>query len=398
MRILQLTKKFPYPAKDGESVAILAIAKGYFKESHSVDLLAMNTRKHNVNLSQLEGLEQYYRQYWTVEVDTDVKAIDAFKNLFTSRSYNVDRYDIDDFRSKLADVLHKNKYDIVHLETLYLTPYIDTLRELTDAKLVLRSHNIEHEIWYNLATTESNLLRKSYYKLCYRRLKKYELSQMNQYDRILSITDADKNKYNSFDVEVPVDTAPVGIDLSRYDVSDKSSDSIEVGYIGSLDWRPNIEGLTWFFSDIWPLIHEEHPSLVFHLAGRNASLDFIENLPLGVKYHGEVDDAILFISKLDGVIVPLLSGSGIRIKILESMAMSKTVFSTDKGFEGISIVDQKNGIIFNNPLEMKVKFRDWMNNFNVQTIGSQARELISNQFNITSIAQSIIESLNDNKI
>jgi glycosyltransferase involved in cell wall biosynthesis len=221
---------------------------------------------------------------------------------------------------------------------------------------------------------------------------------MNQYDRILSITDADKNKYNSFDVEVPVDTAPVGIDLSRYDVSDKSSDSIEVGYIGSLDWRPNIEGLTWFFSDIWPLIHEEHPSLVFHLAGRNASLDFIENLPLGVKYHGEVDDAILFISKLDGVIVPLLSGSGIRIKILESMAMSKTVFSTDKGFEGISIVDQKNGIIFNNPLEMKVKFRDWMNNFNVQTIGSQARELISNQFNITSIAQSIIESLNDNKI
>lgn len=395
MRILQLTKKFPYPAKDGESVAILAIAQGYCKENHSVDLLAMNTRKHNVKLSQLGGLENYYRQYWTVEVDTDVKAGEAFKNLFTRKSYNVERYDINDFRNKLTDILQQNKYDIVHLETLYLTPYINTLRELTDAKLVLRSHNIEHEIWYNLASTESNLLRKSYYKLCYKRLKNYELSHLNQYDRILSITDADKYKYNSFNVVVPVDTARVGIDLSRYDVNNKYNDSIEVGYIGSLDWRPNIEGLTWFFSDVWPLILEDHPTLVFHLAGRNASSDFIRNLPKGVKYHGEVDSAISFISELDGVIVPLLSGSGVRIKILESMAMSKTVFSTDKGFEGISIIDQVNGIIFNNPVEMKSKFRDWMNNFEIQTIGYQARELISYQFNITSIAQSIIKNLSE---
>lgn len=395
MRILQLTKKFPYPPKDGESVAILAMAKGYKLLNHNIDLLAMNTVKHHVEMDSISGLESYYNKHWSCSVNTNVVLRDAFINLFSSKSYNIERFISTTYKEKLIDVLKNNNYDVIQLETVYLTPYTDTIKKYSKAAIVLRSHNIENEIWYNLSATEPNLIRKIYYKLCYKRLKQYEISSLAIYDMILSITDRDKKTYFKINPHLKVNTVQVGIPLSNYDIS-KSCDSCErFGYIGSLDWRPNIEGLRWFFDNVWVEIIKEFPDIKFHLAGRNADQTFLDDLPRGVEYFGEVDDATEFISTLDAVIVPLLSGSGIRIKILESMAMAKTVISTSKGFEGIEIEDMNNAIIFESYHDLQSKLQKWMKDPNLRKmISSNARHHITENFDIASINKNFIQELN----
>ena len=124
------------------------------------------------------------------------------------------------------------------------------------------------------------------------------------------------------------------------------SHPIKIGYIGSLDWKPNIEGINWLL-DHWNEIIQQFPNLEFHLAGRNAGQKYNLNLPQFVM-HGEVDDAIEFIKSLDILLVPLFSGSGMRVKILEGMILSKVVISTPKGFEGIEIEHDENALCYEN--------------------------------------------------
>ncbi|MDA8692881.1 glycosyltransferase family 4 protein [Saprospiraceae bacterium] len=390
-----MTKKFPYPPKDGESVAILAMAKGYRLLGHNVDLLAMNTIKHHVEIDLISGIEPYYNNHWSCRVNTNVDIKDAFTNLFSSKSYNIERFISPSYKEELIKVLKNNSYEIIQLETLYLTPYIDTIKKYSQAAIVLRSHNIENEIWYNLSASESNIMRKLYYKLCYKRLKEYEMSSINQYDMILPITDRDKATYLKINPKLNIKTVEVGIQLTDYNIEQTCVSCERFGYIGSLDWRPNIEGLNWFFDNIWNKLYAEFPDLKFHLAGRNADQEFLDKLPHGVEYFGEVDDATAFISTLDAVIVPLLSGSGIRIKILESMAMAKTVISTPKGFEGIGIVDMENAIVFESYNDIQSKFKVWKSDSNLrEKLSTNARAYIAEHFDIASINRSFIKELN----
>src|SRR5687768_12876016 len=101
MRILQLSHRLPYPLKDGGAIAIYNVARGFHESGHEVTLLAMNTRKHHADLRDLPDEFRRTYQLHTVDIDTSVKILTAFLNLFTGESYNVQRFISADFRNKL---------------------------------------------------------------------------------------------------------------------------------------------------------------------------------------------------------------------------------------------------------------------------------------------------------
>jgi len=396
MKVLQITKKFPYPAKDGESIAILSMAEGYHAADSDVDLLAMNTQKHYVRKEIRDNKPHFYNFVRSIDINSGVRFLAAFSNLFTQKSYNIERFISSDFRAALISQLSANLYDFIQLETLYLVPYIEVIREYSDAKIVFRSHNMEYEIWENLARSETTLLKKWYYYICYKRLRKYELDNIKNYDLLVAITEQDLAKYVNLGFSSKAIVAPVGIRIKSAftHTVEPDQNGITIGYIGSLDWRPNLEGLLWFFDDVWPILLQKYPLLKFHLAGRGASNSFQEGLPHNVVYHGEVESANDFLSDLDGVIAPLISGSGIRVKILESMALGKSVMSTTKGFEGIPITNGKQAILFDHPDELVGSFDKWYNDATYRSaMSEQAHTLIRNNFNIKSIAIDILKEV-----
>ncbi|MCB9080670.1 MAG: glycosyl transferase family 1, partial [Lewinellaceae bacterium] len=147
MKILQLCKKYPFPIKDGESIAIHSLAHGLWEQGCTLDLLAMNTPKHYARADATDPVQQFYRQVTVVDVDTALRPDAAFLNLFSKDSYHISRFLSAAFTDALKDLLDREKYDVILLETLYLTPYLATIRQHSRARVVLRAHNVEYEIW-----------------------------------------------------------------------------------------------------------------------------------------------------------------------------------------------------------------------------------------------------------
>jgi glycosyltransferase involved in cell wall biosynthesis len=144
-------------------------------------------------------------------------------------------------------------------------------------------------------------------------------------------------------------TVPTGVDTRELAPDNSQVEFPSVFHIGALDWGPNLEGLQWFFSKAWPIVLDRFPDLSFYLAGRNAPSSIKNADYPNMIFLGEVDDAYAFMRSKAIMIVPILSGSGMRIKIVEGMALKKTIITTTIGTEGINTTNRKNILVADNP-------------------------------------------------
>jgi glycosyltransferase involved in cell wall biosynthesis len=213
--------------------------------------------------------------------------------------------------------------------------------------MVYRAHNIEFEIWERAAKL-SRGLKKIYLQNLSKRIKRFETGLLNSYDLLVPITDRDGNILDSLGNIKDKQVSPTGIDSSIVTPDTSSLEFPSLFHIGSLDWAPNQEGLLWFIKNCWTKIHNKYPDLRFYIAGRNAPRWLIDKLNVeGVFFEGEVNDAYQFMNSKAIMIVPLFSGSGMRIKIIEGMALGKSIVSTSIGAEGINVSDGANILMAN---------------------------------------------------
>lgn len=391
MKILQLCKKFPFPLKDGESIAVYQLARSLYKEGAEITLLAMNTSKHYYDLKKIPGELSFYKEIRTVFVDNDIKVFDALRNLLTNKSYHIQRFISGDFSKALRQLLTGNTYDIVQLETIYLAPYIEEIRKYSKAKIVLRSHNLEYEIWERIAANTGNILRRKYLKLQSARLRMFELSRLREYDYILAISCRDEMNMRRLEGVKNISTVSVGIEVREENEDSVRPVATKFGFVGSLDWMPNLEGISWFIKNVVPEIAKSFDEITFSIAGRNTPAFLFKFGDKQVKILGEVDDASDFIRAQDVMVVPLFSGSGMRIKILEAMSLSKVVITTSIGSEGINARDGQEVLIAENETQFAEKIRFAIENpGEIKRIGANARDFIAKEFNNEVIAAKLI--------
>jgi glycosyltransferase involved in cell wall biosynthesis len=394
MKILQLCKKFPFPLKDGESIAITNLSKALNELGCDVSLLSMNTKKHYFDLSKLPSDFNHYSSIHEVKLDNELKVKDAFLNLFSKESYHISRFVSTDFEMSLKRILQKKKFDIIQLETLYLAPYIPIIRKYSDAIISMRAHNVEHEIWERIAGNTGFLPKKWYLKHLTKKLKKYEVKHLNEYDLLIPITNRDLGKFRKLGYKNGVAVTPIGIDQEDY-IPDFSSFSKElsISFIGSLDWMPNQEGLQWFLENVWPKAIRRFPDLSLHVAGRNTPNRLLNTNIKNVKFHGEVPCAPTFINEHPIMVVPLLSGSGMRAKILEGMALGRVVLTTKIGLEGIGATSKKEVLVadkvdeFLETIEYCYKKKE-----NLYRIGHNAIEFVNQNYNNLQVANKLAVS------
>ena len=342
MRILQLCHKFPWPLKDGAAIASTYLAKAFAELGSEVTLLSMNTSKHWFDTSELPRNFDHYSDIQTVFVNNHIRPLPALLNLLSKKSYHVERFDNADFANRLAALLQNGSFDIIQLESLYLTPYIPVIRKYTKAMIVLRAHNVEHEIWERVAE-KSNPLKKWYLQKITPRLRQYEVEHLNEYDLVAGISERDLRQFRALGLHKPATVTPIGLDCRDYRADASSfSRPLSLSFIGSLDWMPNQEGLRWFLDAVWlPVLAPAFPELTFHIAGRTAPRWLRELKMERVVFHGEVPSSPDFLNQHSVMVVPLLSGGGMRAKILEGMAVGKVVLSTGVGMEGIDARHRK---------------------------------------------------------
>ena len=391
MKILQLCKKFPYPLKDGESIAVTYLSKALVNQGCEVTLLSMNTSKHYTAMDSLPEDYDHYKNIYQTSLDNAIKPHKAFLNLFSRESYHVSRFVSKDFEKKLIEVLQSDDFDVVQLETLYLTPYIETIKAHSNAIIAMRSHNIEFEIWERITSNTRFLPKKWYLRHLTDKLKKYELERLNDYDYLIAVSDRDLKKFKQLGYKNGAMASPIGLELKNYvTISKKESNSI--CFIGALDWRPNKEGLDWFITNVWPSLSKAQPDLKFHIAGRNTPPDLINLHVKNIVIHGEVPNAVDFINAHNVMIVPLFSGSGMRVKILEGMALKKTIVTTTLGMEGIDATHGKELLVADQPDTFKEAVILALQDQHLrESIGQSAQEFVSQYYDHTTIASKLIE-------
>lgn len=395
MKILMLTNKMPYPPKDGGSIASLSLALAMQKCNNEVSILTMNTSKHYFDSSSIPQDILSRIKIYSVPIDIQIKPFKAIYNLlFSNKPYNAERFISYEFNKSLIELISKNHYDIIQLEGLYLAPYIETIRKHSKAKIALRSHNIEHEIWERTAVNETNPFKKFYKKNLAKRIKKYKLHYLNDYDFLIPITKRDGDIYNSFGNTRPVHVTETGVDKERY--IQRYTDPAYPGFfhIGALDWMPNQEGLIWFFDNVWSEFTKKYPKTKFYIAGRNAPQNFIKYISSynNIEYLGEINDANDFIDSKSVMVVPLLSGSGMRIKIIEGMALGKTIITTTIGTEGINTTNGENILIADTPEDFCKYLEDIYNNKELHSkISNNARDFVNKYYNNYNIAAGLVD-------
>jgi len=390
MKVLQLCNKPPLPMIDGGCIAINNISTGLLTAGIELKILTVSTHKHPFLLESYPKDFIEKTKISGIFLDTRVNIIDAFSALVTSDSYNVSRFFSCDFDKKLIELLNETEFDIVHLESLFMTPYISTIRRNSKAKIVLRSHNLEHLIWERLANTVGNKAKKIYLKHLSVKLKKYEQKTINEVDGIATISNEDTKRFFQLKCKIPMITIPFGIDLKKYAVSDISREKQnKLFHIGAMNWVPNLEAMNWFLDDIWTSLSKLDVEL--HLAGREMPSSIIAQANEKLKVYNDVESAIDFMSANDIMIVPLLSGSGMRVKIIEAMALGKIVITTSVGAEGILCEHQINCMIADTPEEFvsAVKFII-KNDLKANQIKSAARKLVEDHYNNQNIIQNLV--------
>ena len=380
MKILLLCNKPPYPASEGGPMAMNSIITGLLEAGHQVKILAINSEKYHVKDADIPDDYRRKTGIELIDVDLSIYPLKAILNLFSKKSYHVERFISDDFKARLTELLTKEQFDVVQLEMLYMAPYVETIRQHSKAMIVLRAHNVEHKIWERIAKETHFFAKRWYINHLVRTLKEYELNALETVDGIAAITRKDAAFFRKY-CSKPVIDIPYGIYPEEFTPKYAIEGKPTFYHIGSMNWMPNEEGIRWFIDEVLPKTVEKVPDFVYHLAGRNMPewLKMLKNPHIDVI--GEVPDAKAFVADHDVAIVPLLSGSGIRIKIIESMAMGKTVITTRVGAEGILYDEDENLIIAENKAKMVEAIRTLYENPEIAVkIGQEARMLVEETY------------------
>lgn len=394
MKILQLCHKPPFPANDGGSIAMFNLCEGLRKLGHQVHILAMNTHKHYCKIEEVPEEFLQKTRYTLVDVDTRIKMIPAFVNLFTNNSYNIIRFHTKEVELKLLELLKDNSYDLIILESIFTTTYIDLIRKIMPCPIVLRSHNVEYMIWENLARTEKSFFKSRYLRLLTRRLRQYELKTIKKVDYVAAISEADINHFREIGCKIPMMYVPFGINFTEDEFKEEvqlNNEELIIFHVGSMNWIPHQEAFKWFFEQVWPVFYRNNPTAKLHLAGSDMP-DWITqgHFPNVTVVNGYVDGKKYMNGKAI-MIVPSFHGSGIRIKIIEGMAKGKVIITTPNGAMGIPCTHGENIFIANDCDEwVKILNECIINPELVRRISNNARKFSASEYDYETGAAQLI--------
>lgn len=392
MKVLQICNKPPYPPNEGGSMAMHAVTRMLLQQQCTVKVLAMESRKYPVREADIPDEYRKLTGFEWQFVDTGIRPLAALRALLRNRSYHAVRFRSRAFAKKLRETLAKEPFDIIQLETVYPAVYLPVIRSCSQAKVVIRAHNIEHKIWDRIASHTRNPLKKAYLRILSRQLRQFELESLRQADGIETISPVDADYFRK-EVQTPICVIPFGISVSKEEVPRKEPPA-SLFSLASMNWKPNEEGVRWFVRECWPLIRQQHPELEFRIAGRHIPQKFLEPLPPGIRIVGEVADSKAFMRENGILVVPLLSGSGVRIKILEGMSLGVTVITTSIGAEGIPATHQKNILIADTPQAFAEAVSCCLGHpEECRRIGRQAAAFIREHYDEEAIAGQLVEFL-----
>lgn len=347
MRVLQLCNKPPFPTADGGTIAMHALTEGLLDAGHTVKVLTVETAKHPLKKDKLPEKYTAATKVESVFLDTAIRSHQLLLSYLQNKLYIIDRFNSTALAKRVGELLTENEYDIVLLESLFVAPYINTIRKYSNAKIILRAHNVEHLIWQRLLDNTTNILKRAYLSKMVTQLKAYEISVFEKVHGVAAISSIDEATIKQLAPKAKV--ATVALTTHLQPVMGVNTIPASVFHLGSMDWAPNVEGIEWFINSVWPLVATNVPHAKLYLAGRNMPQSLFNKANDSIIIEGGVDNPVDYMGTKQIMVVPLFSGSGVRVKVIEGMALGKPIVATPIAVEGIAVTNNENIFIAETP-------------------------------------------------
>jgi sugar transferase (PEP-CTERM/EpsH1 system associated) len=341
MTILQLTTKIPYPLNDGGKIGVYNITKHLALLGHQVTLAAFTSGD-----GEDAGDLPRYTRLETMVHDRKNTSLGAFRALGLPTPYTVGKYHTESMTRRIDRLLQDSSYDLIHVDHLHMAEYAVRAKEKFGIPIFLREHNFETAIWERFSSATRNPVLKWFGKIQLEKMRRYEPLMAEKFNCCLMATREDETKLRDASSRVKTVVVPAGVDLTYFEPQSRNSEETNsLLFLGSLEWLPNQESFFWFYEEIFPRILSRIPSARLYVVGKNPSRKLRRLSGSNVDIVGSVDDIRPFMERAAVCVVPLRIGSGIRIKILEMLAMRKAVVTTSIGCEGIEVENGRHLVV-----------------------------------------------------
>lgn len=352
MKVLILDEELPYPQDSGKRIRVHALLTRMAKR-HDLTLLAYVGR--GVDDAAVANLEGHGIRIIGVrpprrEQRGGVFYLKLLANLFSPLPYSSWNYCARRMRRRLRELLDRKRFDLVHAEMTLLAPL---LRGMGGIPTVGVAHNVESEIWHRYLETEASWARRRYIALQGRRVDRFEATALRRLSTLCAVTDRDAAWFRDRARVERVHVVPNGVDLGYFQPLVAPEDPATLVHVGSMDWRPNGDAVSYFLREIYPRILRRVPQARFLVVGRNPGellIKLAARYP-GAHVTGTVEDVRPYVGRGAVFVVPLRVGGGSRLKILTALAMGRAVVSTSVGAEGLEVVDGQHLLLADKPEE-----------------------------------------------
>ncbi|XOV68173.1 MAG: glycosyltransferase family 4 protein [Fluviicola sp.] len=387
MKVLLVGHKPAYPKVDGGCVASAAFLHNLLDAKCKVHYSFLCTEKHPY---KEEAFPKSVKDKITLNstyVDTSVKKLDAFKHLFNASSFNVERFYNQKFEEDLIQRIKQENFDVIIFDNVFAARYQNGLKKASPkTPCFIRTHNVEFQIWEGLALGTSNFAVRKYLKKLTKDLKRVEINAYNDSDGVITITEEDKKELKKLNVSTPIETAPVSVYIPEYS-HDYSQSALF--HLGAMNWRPNVEAVETVIKYL-PSWLEQDSDIHFTIAGIQSEERYDHLACASITVAGFVPDVLEFVSSQGILVAPIQSGSGVRIKILEMMALGIPVITTTLGAQGIK--DTTGLLLADNHESLAKAVYTLRNDENKRKeLGQKAKSIITLHHNSETISKKIIE-------
>jgi sugar transferase (PEP-CTERM/EpsH1 system associated) len=375
----------------------------------SFNILRQLTRQHSVTFFSFyaahagdshPGLKDIFDRAICVPLDlpapkSPAEMLHYYLGLLSSQPYGITKYCRPAVQHKLRALLRQETYDVILCDFIFAAGVIPW--DWPTPK-VLFTHNVEATIWRRHYEVATNPIWKAISWQEWRKMEAAERRYLRLADRVLTVSETDRDAFASFLEPTRLTVIPTGVDVDYFQPMPVAETANSLVFIGSMDWLPNEDAIFYFVGEILPLIKQQYPQVSLEVVGRNPSrkLQALAEREKSVRLTGWVEDIRPFVARGSVCIVPLRIGGGTRLKIFEAMAMSKAVVSTSVGAEGLPVKAGDNILLADTPNDFANSVIFLLSDPNQRKrLATSARTLVQAKYSWPGVAESFARTLRD---
>jgi len=352
-RILWVKAGALHPPDTGGKIRTLSMLRE-LSRWHQVTFLGLQPE--GVELHPDESPDPYAREkIWIEKPEPARKSAQFFLrlalNLLSSKPFALSKHCSSEMRARLIELDASGRFDVIVCD--FLVPALHFAGHDWRTPRVLFQHNMESQIWKRMAANHPNWFGRAFFQSQFRRMFQWEEKLSRMFDGIITVS-ADDTRFarDVYGLTNVLGDVPPGVDTEFFKpATSEHAASATLAFLGSMDWMPNVEGIQWFVRQVYPAVKLSVPDVRLRIIGRRpgAEIHALAKADPSIEVTGTVDDVRPHLRDASAMIVPLLSGGGTRIKILEAMAFGTPVLSTTVGAEGLPFEDGRHLLLADQP-------------------------------------------------